>query len=293
MDERESRVKTGQRSQRRPGREASAPRMWGCLANRPSRSDAGWLRPTHVGVSPTSPSGRETTPPPPHACGGVSGKGPGRFGVVSSAPRMWGCLVSNFVHCGHSALRPTHVGVSPAAGTRSGATCPPPHACGGVSAALAADSSGRTSAPRMWGCLAAQAASPTAVELRPTHVGVSRCVLTPRAPQLAPPHACGGVSGPYAQAQRRTRSAPRMWGYLGPARQLQALARLRPTRVGVTPRRTPRPSGRSPPPHVRGGDSAYLLAHAPRMWGCLGCAVCADVLVELRPTHVGVSPMST
>ncbi len=216
--------------------------------------------------------------------------------MQDSSPRTWGCPVRPRVRQAVRYLVPTHVGVSPAGIARFPLAVPRPHARGGVPHPPAHGAALERSSPRTWGCPPCIGRPSRALELVPTHVGVSRCTAQGAARGSTRPHARGGVPAEKEGDRINESSSPRTWGCPWDFTPLVVAAVLVPTHVGVSPPTSTRRRTTPTRPHARGGVPTPIFSDlgskgsSPRTWGCPVPRTRGRAPQALVPTHVGVSP---
>ncbi len=130
----------------------------------------------------------------PHACGGVSTAIIEVFSVPESSPRLWGCFLTKGIRLSSWVVFPTPVGVFPSLAALRGLCLGLPHACGGVSNALAKIPVRIESSPRLWGCFHITTNAKSLDVVFPTPVGVFPGKRPSINKEGSLPHACGGVS---------------------------------------------------------------------------------------------------
>ncbi len=130
----------------------SSPRPWGCFSLSGLKRPTPAVFPTPVGVFPGYRALISATLCLPHARGGVSAEYRAQRGYSKSSPRPWGCFLRARQRASRGTVFPTPVGVFLRTTVKRLAHSGLPHARGGVSKALAGDTTAQMSSPRPWGC---------------------------------------------------------------------------------------------------------------------------------------------
>ncbi len=216
--------------------------------------------PTPVGVFPVEDESMNLPASLPHARGGVSRCQKYHSVGSRSSPRPWGCFCNAFGRGDYTGVFPTPVGVFLVQETETKTESRLPHARGGVSMMVTAESATSPSSPRPWGCFCSVKPTKATVAVFPTPVGVFPYASFSKGyfPRL--PHARGGVSFSRTIISPATRSSPRPWGCFRCHHRESFIKRVFPTPVGVFPRGLSASALSRCLPHARGGVSHIELA---------------------------------
>ena len=216
----------------------SSPRVWGTRASTWFEKTPPGLIPTGVGNTMIPKVDIGTGTAHPHGCGEHRHVEHARLVLWGSSPRVWGTPVPITPLLQSLGLIPTGVGNTTRAGWWTNNVGAHPHGCGEHTHLLTPCRTTTGSSPRVWGTRVATTGLQNRTGLIPTGVGNTGRTNAPPVAGTAHPHGCGEHELARGLKRPRRGSSPRVWGTLTRALTDITEARLIPTGVGNTPRRS-------------------------------------------------------
>ena len=170
-----------------------------------------------------------------------------------------------------------------------------PHTRGDDSCSRLALASRRGSPPHAWGRRQNGVAAQKGKRFTPTRVGTTKNRRGGHQDKEVHPHTRGDDSPASRWIGDSHGSPPHAWGRLQRRRELCAVVRFTPTRVGTTPGAPPPRSGQTVHPHTRGDDPpspsspGTASGSPPHAWGRCPFLLVPPAANRFTPTRVGTT----